>query len=372
MDSKAMKFLENLCNSSGPSGFEREPILLMKEYLVPYSDKIYSDKLGNMFFERVGDKTGPTVLIPAHVDEIGFIITAINPMGYLSFHQLGGWFDQVLLGQRVKIMSRKGMVRGLIACRPPHVMDAEDRKKVITKDKMFIDVGASNREEAEAMGIRIGDAVVPDSSFYSITKKAFKDGKENGERTLIFGKAFDNRISSFMAAELMRELKEGKVKLPNRVIAAATVQEEVGFRGARTAASYVKPDVAVVLDVDVAGDVPGIEPHMAPAKMGEGITITTFDASMIPNQPLKELAISVCEKNKIPYQLAHTIGGGTDAGQIHQSNIGCPSIVIGVAMRHMHSHVGVIDLVDVEGGLRAVRELIKVLDRKKVDSLTAI
>jgi endoglucanase len=237
---------------------------------------------------------------------------------------------------------------------------------------MFVDIGASNKDEAEAMGVRIGDAIVPDSSFYSITKKAFKDGKPNGERTLIFGKAFDNRISTFLATEVIRALKERKIAHPNKVVGAATVQEEVGLRGARTAANYVKPDLAIILDVDIAGDVPGIEVQQAPAKMGEGVAVITFDASMIPNQPLKELVIDVCEKNKIPYQLAAVAAGGTDGGQIHLANIGIPSIVVSVPTRHIHSHVGVIDMADVENGLRLVIELLKVLDRKTVDSLTAI
>ena len=372
MDAKSMKFLEELCNSSGPSGFEREPTMLLRKYVKSFSDEIYNDKMGNLFFDKTGKKDGPVILMPAHIDEIGFIITSINPMGYLTFHPLGGWFDQVLLGQRVLVMGKQRTVRGVVACKPPHVMDLEERKKVVTKDKMFVDIGASNKDEAEAMGVRIGDAIVPDSSFYSITKKAFKDGKPNGERTLIFGKAFDNRISTFLATEVIRALKERKIAHPNKVVGAATVQEEVGLRGARTAANYVKPDLAIILDVDIAGDVPGIEVQQAPAKMGEGVAVITFDASMIPNQPLKELVIDVCEKNKIPYQLAAVAAGGTDGGQIHLANIGIPSIVVSVPTRHIHSHVGVIDMADVENCLRLVIELLKVLDRKTVDSLTAI
>jgi len=269
-------------------------------------------------------------------------------------------------------MGKKGSVRGLIASKPPHVMDAEERKKVVSKDKMFIDIGASNKEEAVAMGVRIGDPIVPDSKFYSITKKAFKDGKSVGERTLLFGKAFDNRISTYLVAELLRELKERKINYPNKVVRAATVQEEIGARGARTAAAYVKPDVAIIVDVDVAGDVPGIEPQWATSRMGEGVAITTFDTSMVPNSLLKELVIGICESKKIPYQLTTTLGGGTDGQEIHKANIGCPSIAIGVPIRHMHSHVAVLDTLDIDSTMRLLIELVKVLDRKKVDDLTAI
>lgn len=372
MDTKATKFFEELCNCNGPSGFEKEPVALLKRYVKPYADQVHSDKMGNLFFDKEGKKGGPVILIPGHIDEIGFLITSINPQGYMTFNQLGGWFDQVLLGQRVNIMGKDGLIPGVIACKPPHIMDAEERKKVVVKEKMFIDIGASNKEEAEAMGVRVGDAAVPESKFYSIVKKKFKDGKEAGERTVCFGKAFDNRVSAFMAAEIVRKLKEERIAHPNKVVGAATVQEEVGARGARTAANYVQPDVALVLDVDIAGDVPGIEAHQAPAKMGEGVAVTVYDASMIPNQPLKELVISICQKNDIPYQLAHVAMGGTDGGQIHQANIGCPTIALGVPTRHIHSHVGVIDMVDVDSTLKLVMELVKALDRKTVDSLTAI
>ena len=371
MDGKSLEFLERLCNSPGPSGFEAMPVRLIKDYVKPYANKVYSDKMGNLFFDRVGRKSGPLILIPGHVDEIGFLVTSVNPLGYLTFNPLGGWFDQVLLGQRVQVMGSKGMVRGVIACKPPHVMDQEERKKVVTKEKMFIDVGASNKDEVQAMGIRIGDAIVPDSNFFSVDKKTFKDGKETGERKIIFGKAFDNRVSAFMAAEVVKQLKAQKVSHPNRVVGASTVQEEVGARGARTAAAFVKPDAAIVLDVDIAGDVPGIEQHQAPAKMGEGVAITVYDASMIPNQAFKEMIIGICDKNKIPYQLTHVAMGGTDAGPIHTSNIGVPSIAVGVPTRHIHSHVGVIDTADIDSTLRLVIELIKVLDRKAVEGLTS-
>jgi putative aminopeptidase FrvX len=372
MDAKSMKFLEDLCNSYGPSGFEREPTLLTKRYVTKYVDAVYHDNLGNLFFERAGDKDGPVIMMPGHVDEIGMVITSINSLGYLTFSQLGYWFDQTQLAQRVYVMGKKGLVPGVIAAKPPHVMDAEERRKIVTKDKMFVDVGASNKEEAEAMGIRIGDAVAPDSKFYSITKKAFKDGKPDGERTLFFGKAFDNRISTFLVAEMMRTLKEEKIKHPNRVVGCATVQEEVMSRGAKTAANFVEPDVAIVVDVDIAGDVPGIELQQAAAKMGQGIAITAWDALTIPNQPLKELVIDVCEKNKIPYQLTTSAGGGTDAAEIHKSNVGVPSISIGVPTRHIHSHVSVVDRIDIESSLRCMIELVKALDRKTVDSLTSL
>jgi len=372
MDKDSSKFLQELCDIPGPPGFEVKASRLIKDYAEPYCDRAFTDKLGNMMFEKVGQEDGPTVLMAGHVDECGFMITGISSQGYLTFSQLGAWFDQVLLGQRVVVHSIKGDLKGAIACKPPHLMDPEEAKKVVTKDKMFIDIGACNKEEAEAMGVRLGDSATPDSKFYTVKKQAFKDGKPAGKRTIAFGKAFDNRLGAFAAVELLKALTKGEVKHPNRLISAATVQEEVGTRGARTVAASTNPDVAIVLDVDIAGDVPGIDPLRAPARMGEGISITVYDGTMIPNQPLKELVISICERKKIPYQLAYVLRGGTDGGLIHTSLTGVPTIAIGVPTRHIHSHVGVFDMKDLESCMKLVMELAKALDRETVDSLTRI
>jgi endoglucanase len=140
MDQASLEFLQELCDVPGPSGFEAEASRLMKGYVEEHCDRVYNDKFGNMMFEKIGQKDGTTVLVAGHVDECGFIVTGVNAQGYMSFSQLGGWFDQVLLGPRMLVHTRKGVVRDL--------MEPEEVKKVVTKDKMFIDVGASNKDEA--------------------------------------------------------------------------------------------------------------------------------------------------------------------------------------------------------------------------------
>jgi endoglucanase len=209
------------------------------------------------------------------------------------------------------------------------------------------------------MGVKIGDPVVPWSPFSTI-----RNGK------LGMGKAFDDRIGAFIAMEVVRRLSEGKVKHPNIVYGAATVQEEVGLRGAATVAHIVDPDVAIVLEVDIAGDVPGVQPSEAPTRMGKGPSVLTFDASMIPNQPLKQFVIETAKKLKIPYQLSAVAAGGTDAGRIHMSRAGCPSIVISVPTRHIHSHVGILSFEDVENAIKLTLELVKRFDKKTVNSFT--
>ena len=371
MDKKSLKFIEDLCNVPGPSGFEREAAIMCKGYASEFADRVYNDNIGNLMFEKNGDD-GPTVLFAAHMDECGFIVTGIESHGYLTFNQLGGWFDQVLLGQRVVIMSKKGPLKGVIACKPPHLMELEERKKVVTKDKMFIDLGCANKDEAEDCGVRLGDCIVPDSRFNWFTKTKFKDGKRSGKRTLAMGKAFDDRLGVCAVLDLIRSLTEEKIKHPNKVVAACTVQEEVGTRGAKTVANSVRPDVAIIVDVDIAGDVPGIDPILVPARMGDGPAITIWDGGMIPNQPLKELVFSVCEKKKIPYQLSYVKGGSTDGMAIHVANTGVPTIAIGIPVRHIHSHVGVFDLKDHENSVRLCLELVKAMDRETVESFTKI
>ena len=377
MEEKALNFLETLCNAFGPSGFEGDPLRAMKSYTEGFSDSIRQDKMGSVLFESVGDKSGPTILIPGHVDEVGFIITGINDKGFLTFHPLGGWFDQVLLGQRVIVRTRTGDREGIIASKPPHLIPQEERSKVIDKSKMFIDLGCSNSREAEAFGVRIGDPVVPLSTFSMFTKPVFS--KENGvdvdkgTMTLAMGKAFDDRIGAFVAAEVVRKLQASDpIDHPNRVVGAATVQEEVGVRGATTAGWLAEPDVVIALEVDISGDVPGIEKHQAPAVMGKGPSVLAFDASMIPNQKLKELILDTAEERSIPCQISTMTRGGTDAGAVHKLRAGCPGVVIGVPTRHIHSHVGLLSLDDVERCIDLLVEVVRKLDEKTVKGLTSL
>ena len=254
---------------------------------------------------------------------------------------------------------KKGDIVGIIASKPPHILPMEERKKIVEKKDMFIDIGASTMEEVEEAGIRIGDPVVPWSPFDVI-----RDGK------IAMGKAFDDRIGTFVIMEAMRRIKEQNMAHPNKIFGAATVQEEVGLRGAQTIAQTVNPDVSIVLEVDIAGDVPGIKPHEAATKLGGGPGLITYDRSMIPNQPFKEYVIDTAKQAQIPLQLSQMAGGGTDAGRIHVNASGCPTVVLTVPTRHIHSHVGLLSLKDAENAIRLLVELLKKLDWETVKSFT--
>lgn len=360
LNEESIQFLKEILEEFGPSGFEDRVLKKMKMKMEKYADYVTKDNLNSLIFVKKGSADRPRVLVAGHVDEIGFIVTSITKDGYLTFTNIGGWFDQVLLSQRVIIMTNKGPVMGVITSKPPHLLSPEERQKVVTMRQMYIDVGATSEEDVKNMGIRVGDPVAPYSPFQI---------SNNGKT--IFAKAFDDRIGAFVAMEALKYIKENNVEHLNTYYAAATVQEEVGLRGAETVRWVADHDVAIVTEVDIAGDVPGISVSEAQSKLGKGPTIVTFDLSMIPNQKLKEFVIKVAEEEKIPYQLT-VVRGGTDAGRLHMYREGRPSIVIGIPTRHIHSHVGVVHRDDIENTVRLIVALIKRLDAETVKSFTEL
>ncbi|MFX0184035.1 MAG: M42 family metallopeptidase [Candidatus Hodarchaeota archaeon] len=370
-----ISFLEKMSNAFGPSGHEIEVAKIVKEYVNKFADEVSQDRTGSLIF-KIGN-SGPKIMLAGHIDEIGMIITGINKEGYLSFHQIGRWWDQSLLTQRVLVRTKKGDIhRGIISAPPPLVLDPEARKKVVTKDKMFIDVGCKSKKEVENLGIQIGDPVVPDSKFELLERTQIEKNDKGEEKKkdviLAVGKAFDDRIGAFIAAEVMKRLKEENIPHPNQLYGVATVQEEIGLRGARTSAQMIQPDVGFALEVDISGDVPGVSKLKAPSEMSKGVSIVAGDASMIPNPRLRHFVIDIAKELKIDYQNSIVMGGGTDAGVIHITGSGCPSLVLSVPTRHIHSHNGILDLGDVEKAINLLIEVIKKLDQKTVESFTEI
>ena len=370
-----IKELEKWSNAFGPSGFEREVARMVKEYVSPFADEVTQDKMGSVIF-RVGEK-GPKIMLAGHIDEVGFIVSAISDDGFLSFKQAGGWWDQVLLAQRVIIRVRDGTkIKGIICSKPPHVLEPEERNKVLVKDNMYIDIGCKSKKEIEDLGIKIGDPIIPDATFEMIKRKQYIKNDDNKktekEVTLGVGKAFDDRIGAFIFAEVFRKIKEENIKHPNQLFGVATTQEEVGLRGARTSAQVIQPDVGFALEVDISRDIPGFKKNMADAEMSKGPSILTADSSMIPNPELKHFMMDVAKEMGIDLQLSMLFGGGTDAGVIHITGAGCPSICLGIPTRHIHTHYGILDLGDVEKAIDLLVEVVKRLDQKTVDSFTKI
>jgi endoglucanase len=350
-----LKMMQELTDAPGVPGYEEAVRRVMRRYLEPLGE-IMTDNLGSIIARKVGKAGGPKIVLAGHMDEIGFMITRITDDGFLKFQPLGGWWEQVMLAQRVEVYTRSGPVIGVIGSKPPHILSPDERKKVYEKKDMFIDVGASSRAEAESFGIRPGDPVVPVGPF-----TVMKNEK------LLMAKAWDNRFGCALAIEVMRRLK-GQPH-PNEVYGVGTVQEEVGLRGAATAAYKIEPDIGFALDTGIAGDTPGISPDDAQSKMGKGPVILLYDGSMIPHTRLRDLVVDTAEAEQIPYQFDKISGGGTDAGKIHTFGAGVPSLVIGVPVRYIHTHTAILNRDDFDNAARLMVAVVKRLDAETVQQL---
>lgn len=349
--------LQELTEAHGVPGFEAPVRQVVRKYLEPLGE-LSQDKLGSVICRKIGSDAAPHIMIAGHMDEVGFMVKHITKEGFLRFLPLGGWFDQVLLGQRVIIKTRQGDVVGVIGSRPPHLISADERAKVVKKDEMYIDIGAISKAEVEEAGVQPGDPVIPRADFVKLA---------NGSSYL--SKAFDDRVGTALVIEALQRM-QGKSH-PNTVYGAVTVQEEVGLRGARTSAWAVEPDVAIILESDIAGDVPGIKPEESATKLGGGPTLFIYDRSLIPNVVFRNFVSDVAREENIPLQLSAILAGGTDGGVIHQHKTGVPTVVLGVAARHIHSHSSIIHRKDYDYAADLLTALLLRLDAKIVSEFTA-
>jgi putative aminopeptidase FrvX len=335
---KLIEVLEILSNANGVTGREDDVRNLMKEYLKPYVDEVREDRLGNLIAFKKGKKDAPTVMIAAHMDEVGLMVKNIKKKGFLQFTKIGGIDDRILLGQKVVVHTDEGPLVGVVGSKPVHIQNEVEKKKVIEADKLFIDIGAKDKEEAENMGAQVGDVVSFDTKFVQLKKD------------IVLGKAFDDRVGCAVMVETMRRLQN----VDCNVYAVGTIQEEVGLRGATIAAFQVEPDIAIALDATIAGDTPGVGEGEAPARMGEGPVLTVADAGLITHPKVLRLLIDSAKENKIPYQLETGIRGATDAARIALSREGVPSGVVSTPSRYIHSPAAILNIDDVEKTVQLV------------------
>ena len=358
MKKRSVELLKKLSLLDGVPGFEDDVRAFIRQALKGYAT-FETDNLGSLVCKKVGRKSGPRVMLPAHMDEIGFMVKDIGEEGYLKFAPLGGWLDQTMLAHVVTVRTREGDLDGVIGCTPPHLMPAEERKKLIKRDKMFIDVGARDKKHAaEVLGVRIGDPIVPRQDFRRIG-----DGKH------LLGKAWDDRIGCALLIDLMRSL--ARVKHPNVVYGVATTQEEVGTRGAQTSAEVVNPDFCIVLDVGIATDVPGAEKETR-VNLGGGPALYVRDAGTIAHHRFHSFVVDIAEKEKIPYQLSVIEGGATDARAIHLHARGVPSVLFGIPARYIHSHASVVHTDDYDATLALALAVVKKLSAAQARKLTLV
>ena len=353
MNKETMELFRTLTELQGASGFEHNVRRFMKQELSKYSDEIVQDRLGSIFGLKKGDENGPRVLVAGHMDEVGFMVTQITQNGMVRFQTLGGWWSQVLLAQRVQIMTDNGPIVGVVGSVPPHLLSDEQRNRPMDIKNMLIDIGADSREEAHEIGVKPGQQIVPICPFTPMA---------NPKK--IMAKAWDNRYGCGLAIELLKELKDEK--LPNTLYSGATVQEEVGLRGAQTAANMINPDIFYALDAGPANDASGDKTQFG--QIGKGAVLRLYDRSMITHRGIREFILDTAETHNIPYQY-FVSQGGTDAGRVHTSNSGVPSAVIGVCARYIHTHASILHIDDYAAAKELLIQLVKATDKTTFETI---
>lgn len=353
MNQETLTMFKTLTELPGIAGNEHAVRDYMRAELEQYADGIIQDRLGGIFGFKRGDEQGPTIMVAGHMDEVGFMVTQITDNGMIRFQTIGGWWNQVLLAQRVQIVTAAEKVDGVIGSIPPHLLTEAQRSKPMDVKNMLIDVGADDRKDAEQMGIKPGQMIVPVCPFTPMA---------NPKK--IMAKAWDNRYGCGLAIELLKEL-QGE-SLPNRLYSGATVQEEVGLRGAATAASMIQPDLFFALDASPANDASGDKNEFG--QLGKGALLRIFDRSMVTHKGMREFVLDTAESNKIAYQY-FVSQGGTDAGRVHTANEGIPSAVVGICSRYIHTSSSIVHVDDYAAAKELLIKLVKACDRTTVDAI---
>ncbi|KNH25228.1 MAG: M42 family metallopeptidase [Priestia megaterium] len=353
MNNETLSLFKTLTELPGAAGNEHQVRSFMRSQIEPLVDEVIQDGLGSLFGVRYNEEKGPKVMVAGHMDEVGFMVTSVTDKGMLRFQTLGGWWSQVLLAQRVHVVTKKGPITGVIASIPPHLLDESQRNKPMAIKNMMIDVGADSKQEVAEMGIRPGDQIVPICPFTPMANEK-----------KILAKAWDNRYGCGLAIELLKEVKSEK--LPNILYSGATVQEEVGLRGAQSAANMIKPDLFYALDASPANDTSGDK--NAFGQLGKGVLLRIFDRTMVTHRGMREFILDTAETNSIPYQY-FVSPGGTDAGRVHTSNNGVPSAVIGVCSRYIHTHASMIHVDDYAAAKELLVKLVRSTDQTTLDTI---
>ena len=337
--------LAALSEAPGVSGFEDAVRRVVAERVRPFADRLETDVMGNLLAWRYppGAPPGqppprPVVMLAAHMDEVGLMVTGVESDGCLRFRAVGGIDPRVLPGKAVLLGPKR--VPGVIGVRPVHLQKPDERQRAEEMENMVIDIGASGREQAEE-AIHVGDDAVFSTPFTPL-----------GERRAL-GKAFDDRIGCSVLLEVLRE------RYPVTVVGAFTVQEEVGLRGAQVAAYRVEPDLALVLEGTVCADVPGVEPHEETTRLGAGPAISVLDQATIASPRLVRALVQVAEREGIPYQWRRSASGGNDAGSIHLSRTGVETASVSVPCRYIHAPAAICDLADAEAAVRLVQAFLR-------------
>jgi endoglucanase len=327
------QFLEALLTATGPSGYETPAADVWRESARSFASEVTSDTVGSSVARVAAGDGAPLIGLVGHIDEIGLVVKYITEEGVLRFGTIGGWDPQILVGQRVTVQTAKGPVNGVVGRKPIHLLDDDDRKQVAKFEQMYIDIGASSRDDAARL-VAIGDPAV-----ISVRPIELANAR-------VASKAMDNRLGAYIVLEAARRVASEETSKWG-VAAVAAAQEETTFAGARTTAFALDLQACIVVDVTFASDIPDIDPaRTGEAKLGHGVQISR-GANLHPR--MTELLVETAEAENIPYTTAVPgRNSGTDADAIHFARAGVPCGLVSVPLRYMHSPVETVQLADVE------------------------
>lgn len=346
---ETVELLKTLTDAFGPSGFEEEVCETLQRIVAPLVDEVRVDALGNLIATRRG--TGDrTLMLDAHMDEIGFIITFIEDGGFLRFTQTSGWDARIVPAHAVTIQTDfETKVKGYIGMAPPHILRPEDRDKPYKLEDLFIDIGVTSADEVAALGIRPGSPAVIAYPFEQLNEQ------------VVMARAIDNRAACAVIVKTLELLANQPIEM--NVVACFSVQEEVGLRGAGTAAYQIDPDIALVLESTVAADVPGIPAARQPTKFGRGPAVIVMDNTMITRGRTVRMITELANEHQISWQYRIPFGGGTNAGAIHRSRGGVMTGVVSLPVRYFHSPYALMRLDDFHNTVRLVEVFVRSCQR---------
>jgi len=348
---RQMERFRTLTQIPGLSAHEMRVRDYMKKELSRHSAELVYDSLGSVFAVKKSGKPGaPRLMMSGHMDEVGFIVKQITPKGLIKFFPIGRTWEHVIMAQRVTVYSSltgQGWP-GAVASIPPHLLPEDSAKRLLTIDQMLIDIGAESREEVLASGIRPGDMIIVDGPFQPLF-----GGKK------LLSKAWDNRFGCALALDVLEEVAGEDLGVDLYI--GATVQEESGLRGARTAAYVIEPDLSLVFESSAANDNMGDPEELG--QQGKGVLLRFIDRTAITHRGLFMYATGLAERKKIPFQYFMALGG-TDSGEIHTSRSGCPSMTIGVPSRYIHTNSSIMDYGDYSAAKDFALAFLRSMDRE--------
>ena len=337
--------LKRLTESSGVSGNEKEVRDLIISEIKDYVDTVKVDRIGNVIAYKKGKPNSKTLMVTAHMDEIGLIVKDIDSSGLLKFLTVGGIDKRLLVSKAVTIGPNK--IMGVIGAKPIHLQKKSESKRALEIDELYIDIGAKSKEDAESI-VDIGDYVNFHSSYV-----------EFGDN-LVKAKALDNRVGCSILVDLIKKLKDVSF------YAVFTVMEEVGLVGAGPAAYEVNPDIAIILEGTICYDMPKLDTHLIPTNLGQGPAISLIDRSTVYNANFRNKVVETAKENNIPFQYRKTSMGGNDSGKIHSTKIGCLTTTISVPCRYIHSPASVMSLNDYNNTYKLAEALISKFEKEEL------